>query len=64
VFGCNFFIVIAGTAISSAQSKEYAEPEWYADLWLTVVWVVYWCFAAIGGGSSRISMSPTGSTSH
>jgi len=23
------------------QSKEYAEPEWYADLWLTVVWVVY-----------------------
>ena len=23
------------------QSKEYAEPEWYVDLWLTVVWVVY-----------------------
>src|SRR3546814_5215095 len=23
------------------QSKEYAEPEWYADLWLTLVWVVY-----------------------
>jgi cytochrome c oxidase cbb3-type subunit 1 len=23
------------------QGKEYAEPEWYADLWLTVVWVVY-----------------------
>ena len=21
-------------------SKEYAEPEWYADLWLTIVWVV------------------------
>jgi hypothetical protein len=20
------------------QSKEYAEPEWCADLWLTVVW--------------------------
>ena len=23
------------------QSKEYAEPEWYADLWLTIVWVTY-----------------------
>ena len=23
------------------QSKEYAEPEWYVDLWLTAVWVVY-----------------------
>jgi cytochrome c oxidase cbb3-type subunit 1 len=23
------------------QSQEYAEPEWYADLWLTVVWVGY-----------------------
>jgi cytochrome c oxidase cbb3-type subunit I len=23
------------------QSKEYAEPEWYADLWLVVVWVTY-----------------------
>ena len=23
------------------QSKEYAEPEWYADIWLVVVWVVY-----------------------
>ena len=23
------------------QSKEYAEPEWYVDLWLTVVWVAY-----------------------
>jgi hypothetical protein len=23
------------------QGKEYAEPEWYVDLWLTVVWVAY-----------------------
>ena len=22
------------------QSKEYAEPEWYADPWLTIVWVI------------------------
>src|SRR5215470_12947872 len=43
VLGYNFFIVIAGTGylFGVTQSKEYAEPEWYADLWLTVVWVVY-----------------------
>ncbi len=43
VLGYNFFILIAGTGylIGITQSKEYAEPEWYADLWLTVVWVVY-----------------------
>ncbi len=23
------------------QGKEYAEPEWYADAWLTVVWVAF-----------------------
>ena len=23
------------------QGREYAEPEWYVDLWLTLVWVVY-----------------------
>ena len=43
VFGYNFFILIAGTGylLGVTQSKEYAEPEWYADLWLTIVWVVY-----------------------
>jgi len=43
VLGYNFFIVIAGTGyvLGITQSKEYAEPEWYADLWLTVVWVAY-----------------------
>ncbi|WP_425256208.1 cytochrome-c oxidase, cbb3-type subunit I [Microbaculum marinisediminis] len=43
VWGYNFFIVIAGTGylLGVTQSKEYAEPEWYADLWLTIVWVVY-----------------------
>jgi cytochrome c oxidase cbb3-type subunit 1 len=43
VLGYNFFILIAGTGylLGVTQSKEYAEPEWYADLWLTVVWVVY-----------------------
>ncbi|WP_428977093.1 cytochrome-c oxidase, cbb3-type subunit I [Breoghania corrubedonensis] len=43
VIGYNAFIVIAGTGylLGVTQSKEYAEPEWYADLWLTVVWVAY-----------------------
>jgi cytochrome c oxidase cbb3-type subunit I len=43
VLGYNLFIVIAGTGylLGVTQSKEYAEPEWYADLWLTIVWVIY-----------------------
>jgi cytochrome c oxidase cbb3-type subunit 1 len=42
-WGYQFFIVIAalGYVTGVTQSKEYAEPEWYADLWLTVVWVSY-----------------------
>jgi cytochrome c oxidase cbb3-type subunit 1 len=43
VWGYQLFIVIAGTGylLGITQGKEYAEPEWYADLWLTIVWVVY-----------------------
>ncbi|WP_296574864.1 cytochrome-c oxidase, cbb3-type subunit I [Phreatobacter sp.] len=43
ILGYNFFIVIAGTGylLGITQGKEYAEPEWYADLFLTVVWVTY-----------------------
>lgn len=42
-WGYQFFIVIAalGYVTGVTQGKEYAEPEWYADLWLTIVWVVY-----------------------
>ncbi len=42
-WGYNFFIVIAalGYVLGATQGKEYAEPEWYADLWLTIVWVAY-----------------------
>lgn len=42
-WGYQFFIVIAalGYVTGITQSKEYAEPEWYADLWLTIVWVSY-----------------------
>ncbi len=42
-WGYQAFIVMAalGYLGGVTQGKEYAEPEWYADLWLTVVWVVY-----------------------
>ncbi|GAB5504429.1 cytochrome-c oxidase, cbb3-type subunit I [Pyruvatibacter sp.] len=42
-WGYQLFIVLAATGyvFGVTQSKEYAEPEWYIDLWLTVVWVVY-----------------------
>ena len=42
-WGYQLFIVLAATGylLGATQSKEYAEPEWYVDLWLTVVWVVY-----------------------
>ncbi len=42
-WGYQLFIVIAATGylMGITQSKEYAEPEWYADIWLTIVWVVY-----------------------
>ncbi|HSM40845.1 MAG TPA: cytochrome-c oxidase, cbb3-type subunit I [Afifellaceae bacterium] len=42
-WGYQLFIVLAATGylLGITQSKEYAEPEWYVDLWLTIVWVVY-----------------------
>ncbi len=42
-WGYQAFIIIAalGYVLGVTQSKEYAEPEWYADLWLTIVWVAY-----------------------
>ena len=42
-WGYQAFIVMAaiGYVFGVTQGKEYAEPEWYADLWLTIVWVVY-----------------------
>ncbi|WP_097141073.1 cytochrome-c oxidase, cbb3-type subunit I [Rhizobium subbaraonis] len=43
LLGYNLFCVLAATGylMGLTQSKEYAEPEWYADLWLVIVWVVY-----------------------
>src|SRR5690606_34129189 len=43
LIGYNLFCLVAATGylMGLTQSKEYAEPEWYADIWLVVVWVVY-----------------------
>ena len=42
-WGYQLFILLAATGyvFGITQSREYAEPEWYVDLWLTLVWVVY-----------------------
>ena len=42
-WGYQAFIVMAATGyvFGITQAKEYAEPEWYADLWLTIIWVLY-----------------------
>lgn len=42
-WGYQLFIVLAATGyvLGITQSREYAEPEWYIDLWLTIVWVAY-----------------------
>lgn len=43
LFGFNLFCLIAvsGYFLGVTQSKEYAEAEWYADIWLVIVWVTY-----------------------
>ena len=43
LMGYNLFCIVAasGYVMGVTQSKEYAEPEWYADIWLVVVWVTY-----------------------
>jgi cytochrome c oxidase cbb3-type subunit 1 len=43
LLGYNLFCLLAvtGYLMGVTQSKEYAEPEWYADFWLTIVWVTY-----------------------
>lgn len=42
-WGYNLFLVISasGYLAGITQSKEYAEPEWYADLLLLAVWIGY-----------------------
>ena len=43
MWGYQLFIVMAATGylLGITQGREYAEPEWYVDLWLTIVWVAY-----------------------
>jgi cytochrome c oxidase cbb3-type subunit 1 len=42
-WGYQLFIVLAATGylLGVTESREYAEPEWYVDLWLTIVWLAY-----------------------
>lgn len=42
-WGYQIAIVLAATnyILGATQSKEYAEFEWFADIWLTIVWVAY-----------------------
>jgi cytochrome c oxidase cbb3-type subunit 1 len=42
-WGYQAFIVMAALSyvLGYTQGREYAEPEWIVDLWITVVWVAY-----------------------
>ena len=42
-WGYQLFIVMAalGYVMGVTQGREYAEPEWFVDIWITVVWVAY-----------------------
>jgi cytochrome c oxidase cbb3-type subunit 1 len=42
-WGYQIFIIMAasGYVLGITQAKEYAEPEWYADLWLAIIWICY-----------------------
>ncbi|MGZ8326615.1 MAG: cytochrome-c oxidase, cbb3-type subunit I [Allosphingosinicella sp.] len=42
-WGYQLFIVLAATGylLGITEAREYAEPEWYVDLWLTAVWIAY-----------------------
>lgn len=42
-WGYQLFIVLAATGylMGITEGREYADPEWYVDIWLTIVWVAY-----------------------
>jgi cytochrome c oxidase cbb3-type subunit I len=42
-WGYQLFIVLAATGyvMGITEAREYAEPEWYVDIWLTIVWLAY-----------------------
>jgi hypothetical protein len=71
LLGYNLFCVLAvtGYMMGITQSKEYAEPQWYADIWLVVIWVVYFLVylctreRSRGGHSAPAGLRPaTGSS--
>ena len=67
-WGYQLFIVLAATGyvMGVTEGREYAEPEWYVDIWLTIVWVSLSPRLRrhdLEVAASRISTSPTGSTS-
>lgn len=43
LYGWNIALLIAGVGylMGITQAREYAEPEWYVDIMIAVVWVVY-----------------------
>jgi cytochrome c oxidase cbb3-type subunit 1 len=42
-WGYQLFIILAATGylLGITEAREYAEPEWYVDIWLTLVWLAY-----------------------
>jgi cytochrome c oxidase cbb3-type subunit 1 len=42
-WGWQIVILMAATSyiFGVTQAREYAEPEWHSDLWITIVWVAY-----------------------
>lgn len=42
-WGWNLALIVAGTGylFGISQGREYAEPEWYVDIAIAVVWVIY-----------------------
>jgi cytochrome c oxidase cbb3-type subunit 1 len=66
-WGYQLFIIMAATGylLGITQGREYAEPEWYVDIWLTIVWVAYlvvFLGTILLSARSRTSTWPTGST--
>ena len=56
-WGYQLFIVLAATGymLGITEGREYVEPEWYVDLWLTIVWVAY---LLVFGGTVLLRKEP------
>ncbi|MBJ2150115.1 cytochrome-c oxidase, cbb3-type subunit I [Paracoccus sp. IB05] len=42
-WGWNLMIILAASSyvLGGSQAKEYAEPAWHIDIWITIVWVAF-----------------------